>query len=273
MNRDPLARVPLLFDAPFAVIGMIHLLPLPGAPGWGGSMAAVEDRAGRDAEALAAGGADAVLVENYHDVPFHPGALPAETVAALAALTRLVRGAVSLPVGVNALRNDARAALGVAAATGAGFIRVNVHTGTMLTDQGTLEGRAHETLRVRAALGVEVAILADVLVKHAVPPHGLSVERAAADAWERGRADALVVSGEATGAATDTESLRAARAAVPEAPLLVGSGLGPENAAALLPLADGAIVGSALQRDGRAGGPVEADRVRRLVEVVRAVRA
>lgn len=271
MSEVPFPRAPLPFEAPFAVIGMVHLLPLPGAPGWAGSMAAVEDRAVADARALVAGGTDAVLVENYHDVPFHPAALPPETVAALAALVGLVRREVALPVGVNALRNDARAALGAAVAGGARFIRVNVHTGTMLTDQGTIEGRAHETLRVRAALGLPIAVLADVLVKHAVPPAGLSPARAARDAWMRGRADALVVSGAGTGETTDHQRLRSVRAAVGDAPLLIGSGLSTANAAALVPLADGAIVGSALQEHGVAGGPVDTERVRRLMEAVRTV--
>lgn len=178
----------------------------------------------------------------------------------------------TLPVGVNVLRNDARAALGIAVATGARFIRVNVHAGVMFTDQGVLEGRAHETLRVRRALEREVAILADLLVKHATPPAGLTAPDAARDAWERGRADALVVSGPATGRAPGVERLRAVRQAVPEAPLWIGSGLTAENAPELLPLVDGALVGSALQKHGRTGSGVEASRVRRFVEAAERAR-
>ncbi len=100
-----------------------------------------------------------------------------------------------LPVGVNALRNDARAALAIAVATGAHFIRVNVHTGSMFTDQGLIEGAAADTLRVRAALDTRVAIMADVHVKHASPPAGADIADAASDAWHRGLADALIVSG------------------------------------------------------------------------------
>lgn len=250
------------------VIGMVHLAPLPGAPRHR-SMADVISAACRDAEALARGGVDAIMVENFGDAPFFPGAVPAETVAALTRAIIEVRHVTPLPIGVNVLRNDARSALGIAAATGARFIRVNVHTGAMLTDQGWIAGAAHETVRARAALAADVAILADVLVKHAVPPHGLDIADAARDTWERGHADALIVSGAATGAPVSPERLAAVRSAVPAAPLLVGSGLDEVTAPLLLATADGAIVGSAFQRDGRAGNPVEPARVQRLVAAVR----
>ncbi len=258
-----------LFSAPRPLVGMVHLLPLPGSPRWDGSMPQVIERALSDALALAENGMDGVIVENYGDVPFFPAAVPPETVAAIAVVVGAVVEAVRVPVGVNVLRNDAAAALAVAVATGAGFIRVNVHTGAMLGDQGWLTGRAHETLRARATLGADVAILADVLVKHATPPAGVDVGQAARDTWQRGLADALLVTGPATGSRTDPARLRRVREAVPDAPVWVASGLSPENAAEVMALADGAIVGSALERDGVAGNPVDRERVRRLLDAVR----
>lgn len=252
------------------LVGMVHLLPLPGSPGWSGSMDEVLERAADDARTLLEGGLDAVLVENYGDVPFLAGAVRPWTIAALTrAVMAVTEVAHGRPVGVNVLRNDAGAALGVAAATGAAFVRVNVHTGAAWTDQGLLEGRAGDTLRDRRNLGEPVAIVADVHVKHAVPPAGARLEDSAADAWHRGRADALVVSGSGTGAPTDLDDLRRVKEAVPEAPLWVGSGIGPDTAARLLDVADGAIVGSALHRNGVAGRGVELERVERLVQAVR----
>lgn len=247
------------------LIGMVHLLPLPGAPGWRGSMDEVLARASADARALAAGGMTGVLVENFLDVPFLPGRVAPETVAAMARVVSAVLADVSVPVGVNVLRNDARAALGIAAACGAGFIRVNVHTGTMWTDQGRIEGHAADTLRARAALGSDVAILADVHVKHATPVPGERLESAAADAWRRGLADALVVSGTATGAATALEDLRRVRTAVPEAAVFAGSGVNADTVAEILDVADGVIVGTALTREGRAGTGIDPQRVAELV--------
>src|SRR5690606_15108318 len=188
---------------------------------------------------------DGIIVENFGDAPFYPDAVPAETIAAMAVITAEVVRAVGVPVGVNVLRNDAAAALAVASASGARFVRVNVHTGAMITDQGWITGRAHETLRLRARIAPTVAIAADVLVKHAVPPAGLEAARAAEDAWSRGLADVLIVSGAATGKPTDVERIRAVKAAVPEATVWAGSGVDADNIAAVLAVADGAIIGSA----------------------------
>lgn len=232
-------------------------------------MATVLDRARADAAALADGGVDAVLVENYGDAPFFPDHVAPETVAALATAAAAVSGEVALPLGINVLRNDAAAALAVAAAVGGAFIRVNVHTGALLTDQGWIEGRAHETLRTRARLAPDVAVLADVLVKHATAPAGLSLERAARDAWERGLADALIVSGPGTGEATAVDDVRRVRAALPDTPVLVGSGVDEGTVGPLLAVADGAIVGTAFEEGGVPGGPVDSARVRRLVRASR----
>jgi membrane complex biogenesis BtpA family protein len=139
----------------------------------------------------------------------------------------------------------------------------------MLTDQGWITGRAYETLRMRAALNAPVAVFADVLVKHATAPAGLAIEDAARDAFERGGADALIVSGSATGAATDIQDAWRVREVLPDAPLWIGSGVTTQNVAALLDVADGVIVGTAFEKGGRAGAPVVVEQVRALVDVVR----
>jgi membrane complex biogenesis BtpA family protein len=265
------------------LIGVVHLEATPGAP-----RAAREqrlerllERAADDARALAAGGADALLVENFGDAPFHAGRVPPETVAALAlALAAVGAVAPDLPLGVNVLRNDARSALGLCAATRASFVRINVHTGVAVADQGLLHGKEAETLRDRARLAPGVLLLCDVEVKHARPLAGRTLEEEAADTLERGLADALIVTGAATGQAPDAERVRRVVRAAGGRPVLVGSGLTPGNAAELLGAgaagapgapgapgaigAMGAIVGSALMRDGRAGSPVELARVRAL---------
>jgi membrane complex biogenesis BtpA family protein len=251
------------------VIGMVHARPLPGAPGWGGSMDAVLERAVRDAEALAEGGVDGIFVENYGDAPFFADTVPAHTIAALTVVVLEVRRATKVPVGVNVLRNDAASALAIAAATSAQFIRVNVHTGMMQTDQGPITGRASETMRQRAVLCPDVAVCADIMVKHAVPTVGMTYEQAASDTWDRGRADVLIVSGSGTGKATSPDAVIAVRNAVPEAKIWIGSGLAASNAAQLFDIADGAIVGTAFQEGGIAGERVERERVKKLMDTIR----
>ncbi|HEX5136603.1 MAG TPA: BtpA/SgcQ family protein [Planctomycetota bacterium] len=255
--------------SPGPVIGVVHLLPLPGSPRYGGSMAEVLRRAVADARAYAKGGADAVIVENYGDAPFFKEGLPAEAVAALAVAAAAVGDAVKLPFGVNALRNDARAALGVAAAAGAAFLRVNVHAGVTATDQGLVEGRAAETLRVRRLLGADVSILADVHVKHGRQLDAGPIGDAARDLVLRGGADGVIVSGASTGRETDLADLRAVRAALPRAFVLAGSGVRAETVASVLAVADAVIVGTSLKRGGRTEAPVDAARVARFTRAAR----
>jgi membrane complex biogenesis BtpA family protein len=262
-----------LFSRRPLFIGVVHLAPTPGAVRFEGSFQRVVERAVADAGALCANGCQALLVENFGDAPFYPRSVPPETIASLtlciAAVSAAARG---VPVGVNVLRNDARAALGIAAATGASFVRINVHTGASVTDQGLVEGRAFETLRERARLAPAVALLCDAHVKHAVPLAGESLRQAVSDLVRRGLADAVIVTGRATGSAPLAESLEEARGAAEGAPLLIGSGLDAENARDLLPLADGAIVGTFLKRDGRVENPVDPARVARLARMFGEVR-
>lgn len=248
-----------------ALIGVVHLAATPGAPRFEGSVARVLERAASDAAALASNGCDALVVENFGDAPFYAERVPAETIASLAlALRAVMHVARDLPVGVNVLRNDARAALGLCAATGASFVRVNVHTGVAVSDQGLLEGRAADTLRERARLCPNVAIWADVHVKHATPLSRETIGEAAHDTAKRGLADALIVSGVATGKAPEAREVRDVRAAVARVPIFLGSGVDERNAAELLADADGAIVGTALKFDGRVDELVDPKRVQRM---------
>src|SRR5213594_1414275 len=248
------------------IIGMVHLPPLPGSPRWDGSMARVVAWALADAGALVEGGVDAVLVENFNDMPFTPGRVEPATVAAMSVGVAEVRRALPrTPLGVNVLKNDARAALAVAAAVGAQFIRVNVHAGAVLADQGVVHSDAYNTLRDRRLLGADVKIFADVGGKHAQPLVPVELEQTARDLVHRGLADALVVSGPGTGRATPVADVKRVRLAVPDVPLLVGSGVTPETVAELLSVADGAIVGTAVKRDGDVRNPVDRARVERLV--------
>ncbi len=233
-------------------------------------MEAVWKRATADALAYEKGGADALIIENYGDVPFTPGRVPAETVAAMSAVGVYLRevAGVSLPLGYNVLRNDPASALGLAAVSRGRFVRVNVHSGAMVTDQGVIEGRAFETVRLRQRLSPEVAIWADVHVKHAQPLGGGDLVDAARDAVQRGLADGLIVSGVATGAPVALEDLQRIREACPDVFLLVGSGADASRAAEMLEFADGLIVGTSVKRAGKIENAVEEERVRTLRKVM-----
>ena len=256
------------FSAVKPLIGMIHLQPLAGSVRYvkGGS-SAILDAALRDLYALESGGADGVIVENLGDAPYAITA-PRETVAMMSVVVHQLVEKAHIPVGVNVLRNDGLAAMAIAAATGASFVRVNVFCGIAFSDQGTIEGQARDLHWLRRDLGTETVILADVHVKHAA--HLTSIEQAAIDA-ERNKPDGLIVSGIATGRRTSPEDLQAVKA-VTTLPVLVGSGVRIDNVSTYRD-ADGFIVGTLLKEDGAIGAPVDVERVRALADAVASLRS
>ncbi len=257
-----------IFSRPKPLIPVIHLQALPGAPLYNGKVQEVYDQAIREAEIFAAEGVDGLIIENFRDLPFYPDRVPAETIAAMATVAREIRNRVKIPIGINVLRNDAEAALAIATAVGAEFIRVNVHNGAALTDQGIVQGRAFATLRKRRHLLSQTLIFADVAVKHAYPLAEAPLDKLTQDLALRSMVDALIVSGSGTGAETDVNDLRTVKNNSP-LPVLIGSGTTPSNLRHLHPIADGFIVGSYFKKEGIATNPVEAARVKDFVQVYR----
>ena len=253
-----------LFGSKKPLIGVLHLLPLPGAPLYDGAMQKVYDQALAELAIFKRHAIDSVIVENFRDVPYYPGRVPAETIAALAAVSREVVREAGMPVGTNVLRSDGEAAVAIAAATGAHYVRVNVHMGVVVSEQGLIEGMSQLSARLRAALRSRALICADVGVKHAAPlaPRGLATD--ARDLAERGLADVLIVSGDRTGAETSTADLDEVRGAT-TLPVLIGSGATPDNIHKVLPKANGVIVGSYLKKDGVGNNTVDEARVQAFV--------
>ncbi len=239
------------------LIGMTHLLPLPGSPGYGGSRQHIYDRALADASILQQAGFDAILVENFGDAPYAKNDAGKHVVADMTALITALQDELTIPIGVQVLRNDATASIAVAAATGARFVRINVHSGAMVTDQGLIEGRADETLRFRRSIDArEISILADVFVKHGTPLAPCSLADAVRDTVERGLAEGVIISGSGTGEETDLEDVQTATAAT-AAPVFVGSGVRLETLAETFALAHGIIVGTAIKVGRITTAPVD----------------
>lgn len=255
-----------IFKTPNPIIGVVHLLPLPAAPRWGGDLQAIIDRAEREAAALSAGGVDGIIVENFFDAPFRKDRVDPAVVSAMTTIVNRLMGLVAQPIGINVLRNDALSAMAIASCTGAKFIRVNVFTNAMITDQGIIEGCAHELLRYRRELNSDVKILADVLVKHAHPLGTTNLTLAVRETLERGLADGVILSGMATGMPPTLEDLELAKRAAGKKPVFIGSGADWENISELMTAADGAIVSSSLKRRGNIESPIDPIRVGQFVE-------
>jgi len=265
-----------IFGVEKPIIGMVHLMPLPGSPGYGGyGMEAIIDQALRDAKALVEGGIDGVMVENMWDLPYYVGdEVPPEEIAAQTVAAKQVVRAVSVPVGINVIHNGGRVTLSIASAVGAKFIRVCAYTGALVWDTGEFDrGVAADLLRFRRNLRAEhIKIFADVCKKHAVMFPGIDLETHVA--WtDFYLADAIIVTGKMTGLPARLEEVKRAKEIAPNCPVLVGSGTNKDNITKFLRYADGAIVGTSLKEKGIAQNPVSVQRVKEYIRAVRSARA
>lgn len=261
----------LFGDRP-ALIGNIHLAPLPGTPRYdGSSIRAITDLALRDLEAYMTGGMSGVIVENHGDIPFlPPNLIGSEVIAALAVVAGHVVDATDGPVGINLLANGVLGALAVAKAADAHFVRVNQFANAYVANEGVLDGRAGEALRFRRAIDADrLAIFADVHVKHGA--HAITGDREVSELARDNEffgADAAIATGNRTADSVPPAEIAAIRSGT-SLPVIAGSGMTDGNAAALMRQLDGAIVGSSLKVDGQWQNPVDAARVRRFVDAVK----
>ncbi len=254
------------------LIGVVHLLPLPGAPDYpGGGVEAIYERALADARAYAGAGFHGLIVENHGDIPFaKPEQLGPETAAHMAVAADRVRRETGLPIGINVLANAALHALAVASASGARFVRVNQWANAYVANEGLIEGAAAPALRYRALLRAEgIRVFADAHVKHGA--HAIVQDRPLAELVrdvEFFSADAVIATGQRTGHAADLDYIRAIRAAT-GLPALVGSGVSEGNLRDILSVVDGVIVASALKVGGVWWNPVDPERARRFAAAAR----
>lgn len=255
------------------LIGVIHLPSLAGAPGASrahpaAALQGAGARAVREAIALQRAGFEALILENFGDAPFYKTGVPPETAVSMGVVAAAVRESVRIPVGINVLRNDARTALAIAAVTGCEFIRVNVLTGVVATDQGLIEGDAAGLLRERDRLGADIRIFADVHVKHARTLSSDRLDISMEDTVLRAGADAVIITGETTGRAVDSTRFNHANtfARAHRIPLYIGSGAAIENLPELAQATGGIIVGSALRKGGRAGAELDSGKMRAFVK-------
>ncbi len=251
------------------VIGVVHLLPLPGSPQFGGSIGAVVERGLQDCRAYHDGEVSSLIIENFGDAPFTAGKVDPVTVAAMTLATSEFKKAFpDIEYGINVLRNDAESALSIATVVGASFIRVNVYVGAVVADQGIIEGDAYRITRLGKSLSSSVKVFADVGGKHAAKIGEDSLKQQAADALERGLADAVIITGRRTGEAVDFTELRGLRQDFAQAKIIVGSGANSGNVGELLKYANGVIVGTSVKVNGITTNPVDPLRLKEFVKAV-----
>ncbi len=257
-----------------AVIGMIHVLALPGTPRAREPIARIVETAVREARIYEEHGLDGLLIENMHDVPYLSGRVGPEIVAGMTAVGAAVRAASMLPLGVQILAAANCEALAVAHGCGATFVRVENFTYAHVADEGIMpEAAAGPLLRYRRQIAAEaIRIVADVKKKHS--SHAITADVTLAEAARTAEfcgADGLIVTGVATGDAPPLAQVRDVRQAV-RIPVMIGSGVTAENIAEFWPHVDAAIVGSHFKHDGVWSESVDARRVADFMRVVQDLR-
>ncbi|HNB20882.1 MAG TPA: BtpA/SgcQ family protein [Candidatus Melainabacteria bacterium] len=258
-----------MFGKKCSLIGCVHVQALPGSAGYAGSMEKILDEAIKDANTYQQGGVAAIILENMHDVPYLTGYVDAETVAAMSVVANAVRSRIDLPLGVQLLAGANIEALGVAVACNLDFIRAEAFVFAHVGDEGMHDSCAAKLIRKRAHLKAEnVKIFADIKKKHSA--HAITGDISLAETAEAAeffRADAVIVTGSATGKEPDLAEVESLHQSA-GLPVLLGSGITADNIPRYAPLVKGLIVGSYAKYDGNWKNAVELARVKKLAQAI-----
>ncbi len=255
-----------LFNGKKAVIGMVHLLPLPGSPNYGGDLEEVYRAAKRDLDRLTAGGISAAIVENFCDMPYDTDVAPITEAAMAIIIDRLQKDA-QIPLGVNVQFNCFKAEWDIASLTGCAFLRVEAFVENRVGPHGITWAAAPKLLRYKGSIPSNSMIFADINVKHSFPLAEQPMSFSIHEAIEAG-ADAIIITGLQTGSVPSPADIQEARRHAGNTPILVGSGICRENLRDYLTAADGVIVGSSIKEGGNVSNPVDETAVRQLVSLV-----
>ncbi len=252
------------------VYGVVHLKSLPGSPGNYLPLDEIIELAQEDVNNLIFGGVDGIIIENFGDTPFVKDDISKRTLASFTTVVENIEYDRDIKVGINVLRNDGISALSIAEATKADFVRINVLNNVMMyTDQGMIEGQAHEIAQFKNSLNKEIEIYADVFVKHAVPPEGSKIENHTEELIHRAGADVVIVTGDGTGHEINLEDLNKVRDIVPQGKLAIGSGVNEENIEQYVDIADILIIGTNFKVDQDVSKRIDQRSVEKLIQIIK----
>ncbi len=252
------------------IYGVVHLKSLPGSPGNYLHLDEIIELAQEDVNNLIFGGVDGIIIENFGDTPFVKDDISKRTLASFTTVVENIEYDRDIKVGINVLRNDGISALSIAEATKADFVRINVLNNVMMyTDQGMIEGQAHEIAQFKNSLNKEIEIYADVFVKHAVPPEGSKIENHTEELIHRAGADVVIVTGDGTGHEINIEDLNKVRDIVPQGKLAIGSGVNEENIEQYVDIADILIIGTNFKVDQDVSKRIDQRSVEKLIQIIK----
>tara|TARA_B100000700_G_scaffold299012_1_gene365498 strand:- start:12 stop:773 length:762 start_codon:yes stop_codon:yes gene_type:complete len=250
-------------------IGVVHLKALPGSPSYENNLSEIYKSALEDSTALQNGGVDSIIIENFGDIPFTKDSISKLTLAHFTNIAKELSDSLNIDIGINVLRNDGESALSIADSINANFVRINILSGTMYTDQGIIEGKANKLIKLKNSLSNNIEIYADVFVKHAVPPIGYTIENQTEELLLRAGADKIIITGDGTGKEINFEQLEKLREIVPKGQLAIGSGVNESNIENYKNIADILIIGTGFKVDQNIAKPIDVKSVEKLIKMIK----
>ena len=250
-------------------IGVVHLKALPGSPSYSSNLSEIYKSAIEDSLALENGGVDSIIIENFGDIPFVKNSISKLTLAHFSNIAKEISNSLNIDIGINVLRNDGESALSIADSINASFVRINILSGTMYTDQGIIEGESNKLIKLKNSLSNNIEIYADVFVKHAVPPIGYTIENQAEELLLRSGADKIIITGDGTGKEINFEQLEKLREIVPKGQLVIGSGVNESNIKNYKNIADILIIGTGFKVEQNIAKPVDVNSVEKLIKMIK----
>jgi len=250
-------------------IGVVHLKALPGSPSYENNLSEIYKSALEDSTALQNGGVDSIIIENFGDIPFAKNSISKLTLAHFTNIAKELSDSLNIDIGINVLRNDGESALSIADSINANFVRINILSGTMYTDQGIIEGKANKLIKFKNSLSNNIEIYADVFVKHAVPPIGYTIENQTEELLLRAGADKIIITGDGTGKEINFEQLQKLRGIVPKGQLAIGSGVNESNIMNYKNIADILIIGTGFKVDQNIAKPIDVKSVEKLIKMIK----
>ena len=253
-----------LFANKKAIVGMLHLLPLPQSPAFTGSISNIFNHALEEADILVDEGIDALIIENFNDKPYRISEPEISQICVISNIVNNLKRLYKIPIGVNILLNAWKAEMAIAYACLAEFIRVEVFIDTVISPSGIVNPCAPDLLRLQKTFGSSnVEIWADIQTKTTKSVIDKNLQQSAIEAEKVG-ASVIIVTGSATGQATPLEKIKEVKK-VTKIPVYVGSGVNAENVPDILSIADGLIVGSALKEGFNASNKVSRSNTKRII--------
>lgn len=279
MVQKPATKTQSFDFAKKPIIGMLHLDYLAGQKEYRGPEY-LASRALTDIHNLQDGGINGILIENWRECTTAPEADKQNVICMLNLCKHLrEQNSIRVPFGVNVLNNDFKMAFKIAEKVNASFVQLDVFVDHVRTAYDFNESTKQNPFEIKVdpELVISYKPAGVDLFVFIQPKHYLmleknkTIENSARQAYEYG-ASAIIVTGLKTGEEPNLELIRRAKAVVPASfPVGIGSGFSAANAYVFLPHVDFVIVGTALKYENNVDNPVDMNRVKKIMDIKRAV--